>query len=445
MRGSPTRLAAVLILLAANPAFAQAPTTGVYRYKVKAHDTFSALAAQYLVTERKWRDLQSLTRVRNPRRLPSGSELVIPMTWLRYTNEPAKLAGFRGAVTIGWEGKQLGPALGMAIAEGADLATGPNSSATLVLADQSRITLPSQTRVKVVSLRRLVIAGSVDYRFKLEQGKVQTQVSPVTQPYGRYLIDTPTIMTAVRGTEYRVTYDAAALAASAEVLGGTVGVAPDSVGQSQFVGKGKGVVASGGALTEYDLLVAPTLQDSGKIQTDDNVVFNLDAVESAARYHAVLATDAGFVDIFADTSSVAPAIDLGALPNGANFIKISAIASNGLEGQEQTYAFRRILASIHPGAVDRESDVFRFRWYGAGAGERRYRFQLFDGDTAGVPIVDQVGLRQEEAAIARLRAGKYVWRVGLTQTSSEGQIDVWTPFQEFLIGEPQAARVKKAR
>lgn len=444
MRGQFTGLA-VFLAVASIPAFAQAPETGIYRYKVKARDTFSALAAQYLVAGRKWRDLQSLTSVRNPKRLPAGLELSIPTAWLRYTNEPAKLAGFRGAVSVEWQGKQLGPTMGMAIAEGAGVATGPNSSVTLILADQSRITLPSQTRVKVVSLRRLVIAGSVDYRFMLEQGKVQTLVSPVAQPYGRYMINTPTIMTAVRGTEYRVAFDGAASTASAEVLGGTVGVAPDSVSQSQFVEKGKGVVASGGVLTAYDLLVAPKLQNPGKIQTDDNVVFQLDAVEGAARYHALLATDAGFVDIFADTSNVTPIFDLGALPNGANFIKISAIASNGLEGQEQSYAFRRILASIHPGAVDRDSDVFRFRWYGAGAGERRYRFQLFEGDTTNVPIVDQVGLITEEAAVTRLRAGKYLWRVGLTQTSSEGQIEVWTPYREFLIGEPETTRAKKQR
>lgn len=444
MRGPVTGLAAFLAF-AAIPAFAQAPATGVYRYKVKAHDTFSALAAQYLVSERKWRELQSLTRVRDPRRLPAGLELAIPMSWLRYTNEPAKLTGFRGAVIVEWQGKQVGPTLGMAIAEGAGVATGPNSSATLILADRSRITLPSQTSVKVVSLRRLVIAGSVDYRFKLEQGKVQTQVSPVAQPHGHYIIDTPTIMTAVRGTEYRVSYDGAASAASAEVLEGTVGVAPDSLGQSQFVEKGRGVVANGGTLTAYDLLVAPTLQDPGKIQTDDTVAFQLNAIEGAARYHAVLATDAGFVDIIADTSSVTPTIDLGALPNGVNFVKISAIAPNGLEGQELSYAFRRVLASVHPGPVDRDSDVFRFRWYGAGAGERRYRFQLFAGDTANVPIVDQVGLTKEEAAVKRLRVGKYLWRVGLTQTSSEGQIDLWTPYREFLIGEPETTRTQKPK
>ncbi len=149
-----------------------------------------------------------------------------------------------------------------------------------------------------------------------------------------------------------------------------MGVAPDSAGQSQFVGQGKGVVASGGTLTAYDILTAPALQEPGKLQTDDTVVFQLDAVEEVrplpyrARDH-----DAGFVDIFADVSNGSPTFDLGALPNGASLIKLSAVAANGLEGQEQSYAFRRVVASIHPGPVDRDSEVFRFRWYGAGAGD----------------------------------------------------------------------------
>ncbi|MBU0556704.1 MAG: FecR domain-containing protein [Alphaproteobacteria bacterium] len=427
------------------PALAQTPATGVYRYKVKPNDTFSVLTAKYLVAGKNWRALQSLTRVRDPRRLPTGLEIAIPMAWLRYTNEPARLASFRGAVTVDWQNKRLGPSLGMAVAEGASIATGPNSFATLVLADQSKVTLPSQTTIKVLSLRRLIIGGSVDYRFKLEQGKVQTQVSPVAHPYGRYHIDTPTILTAVRGTEYRLSFDAAALAASAEILEGTVQIAPEAGSPTQFVERSKGVVTSEGALITYDLLPAPGLRDPGKLQTDDTVIFQLDPIPGAARYHAVLAADAGFVETFAETVSEEPTIDLGALPDGTNFLKVSAIASNGLEGQEQSYAFRRVLASIHPGPVDRDNDRFRFRWYGAGAGERRYRFQLVRGEATNIPIVDQVGLVKEEASVMRLRAGTYLWRIGLTQTSSDGPIEVWTPYREFIIGEADRISAKKAK
>ncbi len=436
---------AILLTAATAPAAssAQAQADPPYRYTVKAHDTFSDLAVRYLAADRNWRDLRALTRVRDPRRLPTGLEIAIPMAWLRASNEPARFASFRGAVTVEIGTDRQTARLGMAIEEGASITTGPNSFATLVLADRSRLSLPSQTRVRVVSLRRLLIDGSVDYRLKLEQGRVDTQVSPITQPHGRYRIDTPTIMTTVRGTEYRVSYDPASAAGSAEILDGVVQVAPAERGAMRAVARGQGVVADHGALSAFDLLAAPALQEPGKLQTDDHVRFALMPVEGAARYRAVLATDAGFIDRYADAVAGEPLLDLGPLPNGTHFIKLSAIAANGLEGHEQSYAFRRLLASIHPGAVDRDADSFRFRWSGAGDGPRRYRFQLIEGEPGRTPIVDQVGLTVEEASVKGLHAGTYHWRVGLTQTSSEGQIDVWTPYNEFIIGEPERRRTAK--
>jgi hypothetical protein len=427
---------ALLALLIATGADAAAMPRGdaeVVRYVVKPRDTLWQLDRSFIVAPRTWHALLPLSGAHSPRKLPIGRTLAIPRAWLRSTPDQARLASYRGTVSIDAGGHAVAPVAGLEIGEGAHIATGADSFVTLILADGSRVTLPSQSGVTIGAMRRLILTGAIEYRLDLDKGRVQTHVEPLKDPSGRYRIATPITMTAVRGTEFRVSYDPARAAAATEVLAGTVALATKGNTPPVLVSHGFGGAADAqGHLRTEALLPAPDLADPGKPQRDDAVAFHLAPVAGATAYRVVLATDAGFIDNYAERIAPGGDFTLNDVPDGNQFVRVSAIAADGLEGLSQSYAFARQLASIHPGAVSQDGGGYRFRWFGSGHGERHYRFQLMRGSPQGGAVADEVGLEHEDLLVRRLPAGIYYWRVAVYQAGVEN----WTDFEKLTIGTP---------
>jgi hypothetical protein len=430
--------APALIAMAATATLAgPQPQGDVVRYVIQPGDTLYVLTRSFLVAPRTWHALLPLSGTRDPRRLAIGRTLLVPRAWLRATEDEARLASFRGTVTIALNGRAVAPVIGMALGEGTRIETAANSFVTLVFANRSRVTLPSLSRVVVRRMRHLVLNGALDYQVDLEQGRVGTTVTPLTDPSGRYRIGTPLTMTAVRGTEFRVTYDPVGPASATEVLAGTVAVSAPDGRAPTLVPYAHGATTDGqGRIATTTLLPAPELVDPGKVQHDDVVGLHVAPVAGAGGYWVTLASDAGFVDSYAEQYSPTGDFALKAVPDGNQFVRVSAVAGNGIEGMAQTYAFFRRLASIHGGAVSHDRDSYRFRWYGEGHGVRHYRLQILRGTTDGVPVVDEVGLVQQEAAVRRLPPGVYYWRVAVIQSDGNGDTEIWTEPEKLTIAAP---------
>lgn len=433
-----------MMVAAALPAMMQVssvrPTTNpaaeTILYVVRRGDTLDRLSRSFLVEQRTWRSLLKLAGIRDPKRLPVGHRLSVPRAWLRYTIEPARLASYRGNVRISVGGRQITPTVGAAVSEGAQLETAANSFVTLILADRSKIVLPSQTRVRVLQLRRILLTGAVDYRIEVESGRLETKVTPLTDPSGRYRIETPVSMTAVRGTEFRVAFALARKSAATEVLGGTVALSSAGDARRALLiesGLGATMDRAGEARTET-LLAAPELDDPGQVQTRDNVEFRARPVAGAQSYRVVIASDAGFVDNLAEQISPNGTFALADIPNGNQFVRISAIAASGLEGLAQSYGFTRHLASINA-TVDKGEDGYRFRWSGQGGGARRYRFQLMPNAPGTRPLVDRVGLEEDTLTLRNLAAGVYYWRIGLIQIEAGETVESWTEPEKLTIAD----------
>jgi hypothetical protein len=428
-----------MILDTPPPAARPAPHANEIAYVIRRGDTADKLSRNYLVAGRDWRALLRLARVQNPRRLPTGRQIWIPRNWLRYRIEPARLASYRGRVAITSNGREASAVVGASIGEGMFIATAANSFATLILADQSRIVLPSQSRVRVRELRRILLTNAIDYRLEITSGRLETKVQPLEGPSGRYRIETPVSMTAVRGTEFRVSF--AAGTAITEVLSGHV-LVTDADGQRRELALDPGIGAARegeGAVRTEPLLPAPALEDPGAMKLDDIVEFRAAPTPGAARYRLVIASDAGFIDNNVEQISEDGHFSFADIPNGNQFARISAIASSGIEGFAQSYGFKRRLASLHASA-DAADDGYRFRWWGSGNGARRYRFQLL-GDTPGAPpIVDRVGLEQDSLTLHRLAPGVYHWRVGLLQIEADDTVETWTNPEKLTIAAPSRTR-----
>lgn len=421
------------MFLAAAATAASAPDGGHVAYVVRQGDTLSEIAERYIVPERDWQDLKRISRIRDPHRLPVRTTLKIPRQWLRWSPERAELVSVRGSVSVSSDGRTIAPAVGAELPEGARITTAGSSFVTLALANGTRIALPSASRVTIVRLRKYLIDETIDYRFRLENGRIDTKAAPLRKSGSEVIVTTPIAMTAVRGTEYSVAFDDGRQLTGTGVFEGTVSVSALDGSRPQITPEGFGALtdAQGGS-RKIALLPAPAMQVPGRVQTEQMVTFDLDPVTGARGYHAVLASDAGFIERYAEQQSASPHFEFPDVPNGNQFVRISAIGEGELRGMRQSYSFSRRLAAL--GAdVSEGADGYAFRWFGTGEGTRHYRLQILMGAPDGPAIVDEVGLTGNGATVSNLPPGIYFWRVALSQQDAQGTIDKWTEPEKLTI------------
>jgi len=432
---------ALIGLAAAVPAQAQSSQPALegpaesLRYTIRKGDTLFDLAMRYFTRLEDYHAVQRLNRIADPYRIPIGRVITVPMRLVRTEPLSARLVAARGTVRVWNEMRDLPVSVGMPLAIGTRLETGGDGFLTIALPNGSRTTLPTRSALVIRQLRHIPLIDAVDYDLEVAAGKVETQATPIRPDKGDFRVRTPRAVSAVRGTRFRVGYDAAARS-SAEVLDGTVavGVAGGRRGDTgTFIEAGFGAyVAADGAVAREALLPPVALIEPGKVQTGMEVVLALEPVPAAQAYHVQIGADAGFVDMVAEQRVTEPAVHFTDIANGNWFVRATAISASGLEGLYQSYAMKRRLATLDASAQGDLASM-RFRWSGAGEGRRAYRFQMTGDDPAALPIVDEGGLGDEGLEMRNLKPGIYHWRVGVRQFSDGEMVETWLPFEKLIV------------
>lgn len=426
----------VMIAPGQTDAQAQSRASRTVAYEIKPGDTLYGLAERYLIQPGDYRAVARLNRVADPRRLSVGRPLQIPLPLLRTAPSEARIANFRGAVTVETRGLAQPAVAGREMEEGDVISTGANAFARLALADGSHVSLPSRSRVRIARLRTILLTGAVDHVFRLEAGRVETDAAPVRTP-GGFSITTPISVSAVRGTEFRNAYDPATAKGSTEVIEGAVAV--EGGGDAVVALAAQGVTAGADGLVLADLLPPPDLQRPEAPQTSERVVFVLEPTIGAVRYRARLATDAGMIDAFAETES-APGetrVLFDDVEDGAYFVRLSAVSADGVEGLASVYSFIRArngVAGLTAAAGGGPDRPYLFRWEAQGAGPARFRFQMRRAQDESAPLVDQSDLLQPEITVTGLKAGVYEWRVRITRQALGQVLETWSEPQQLRVG-----------
>lgn len=408
------------------PAFASDSVT----YRVKRGDTLVGLAERYMVPGVSWQTVAKINRVSDPLRLQPNRTLVIPVKLLKYQAVDARLASWRGNVIIGRQPASRD----MKISEGARVVTSIGSFATVQLGDGSRITVPSQSSVLFGRIRRILLNGAYDIDVVVEKGRAETSVTKKTNDQDSYRLRTPVAVSAVRGTQFRVVYGGPQGSSLTEVVEGAVGVSsnanPNSV-ESIPLGFGADV-RSDGQISEQQLLPAPKVLASGRVQKEAIAMFSSMPVDGAAKYRIQIASDAGFVEMLAEQTAVQPKIAVENLPNGTLFARMAAVSSNGMTGMDEAFSFSRRLASLSGSAASEDLGAYRFRWLSAGDGSRTYQFQLW-AEGATIPTVDEAGLVDPSVVITNIAPGNYFWRVGIVQVDDGKVVENWTALERLIV------------
>jgi hypothetical protein len=423
-------ICAAALLLFGKPL--QAANDDAIIYTVKSGDTLIGLGQKYLAGPNDYRKVQSANNVRDEFAIPVGTKLRISRSLLKFKASSARIAAVRGNVTLVRSGSSGTPTTGQIFGEGASLRTAASSFVTIVLENGSQVSLPSNSDLKIVRLRRYVIDSSLDYDFDVGRGGAKSKVTPLTNSNDRYVVKTPKAVTAVRGTEFQSRYDDVSGRDFAEVTTGGLAVDfADGASTPLPAGNGLAVNNDGGVIKEK-LLPAPNVSDAGRRQIEKTVRFALPKNADASGMRVAIALDAGFIDQVAEAGFAGDIAEFPAIADGNYFVRFRTVSQNGIEGIPATYGFKRRMNAVSASAGAGDFG-YAFKWLVTGNGSLRYRFQLYREKPEGVPFADEAGLANPEISLSDLPQGDYYWRVASVQFL-DGEVSTnWTPFEKLTV------------
>ncbi|HYD82204.1 MAG TPA: FecR domain-containing protein [Paucimonas sp.] len=405
-------------------------------YHAQAGDTLMSVAQQFTGKAANWAALGKLNDIRKDDSIPIGTGIVIPADLLLDEPTEAKVAALSGTiVTKGADGGRIALAVGARIIEGMEIETSANGFLTITLPDSSRVSIPSNSRVKLAKLRVTRYTKSPRTEVTLLRGRVESRVAPLEAIKGRFEVHTPRSVAGVRGTHFRVGWNGKT--AANEVLDGSVAVGKDRQTETVRLAAARGSVAgAAGVGPAVDLLPAP--QVAAPAGTDYPApAFTLVPVSGAAAYHVQVSTDRDAQNVIAESRSPQTTLKVDGIRDGDYFMHVSAIDQAGLEGLVRTQAFRlqirpesraRPAASGAPLVERSDSKTVTLRWP-AQAG-KQYRLQVSrDPDFSWLIHTKQV--TAPEATLPRPDFGTYYARV--QTVNADGSVNAFSPVQPFVV------------
>lgn len=309
-------------------------------YFARGGDTLASISQRFTDKPVNWTVLARLNNIDKDVRIPVGTAIVIPATLLSDDKVDARIVAFAGEVIVTTaEGRNVELKIGAPVSEGARVDTARNSFLTIALADDSRLSLPSNSQVVLTKLRQTRHTKSPRTEVTLLRGRVESRVAPLRHKGGSYDVRTPLSNAGVRGTHFRVGLNDALV--TNEVISGTVDIMPSRGGPPVRLYSGMGnVVKTGGTGTPTSLPSAPALHELAMLPAESAVMLSLRSSQSASAYHVQISRDSDGQDVVREAIASGTRIRIDGLAIGDYYARVSTINPDGLEGGTQTHAFR---------------------------------------------------------------------------------------------------------
>lgn len=421
--GRALQLAAIGLTMAAAAVSAGEP---VFTHVVTREETLIALSRRLLADPRQWPQLQQHNRIADPRRIPVGTVLKIPVRLLATEPVPARVLSASGEVS-GPQGVAV--AAGQALPQGARLQAGDGGQATLQLVDGTVLRLRAGSAVQVETSRRLPGSGGALSGVKVEDGQVEVQAQKRSGAGAPgFQISTPQGLLGVRGTEFRVSVDARAETTRNEVLEGQVMTEGRDGRAGRSVAAGFGVVVdrSGTVTPPVRLLAPPDVSAWPALQERVLVRFPIRPQPAVVAYRAQVAAaaDPAFERVLQDVRSTGAELRLVDLPDGDYRIRVRAEDAQGLQGRDALHLFTLkarpeppLPTGPGPKAVVSGARL-DLAW--ASVDEARsYRLQLARDEAMREPIQDQRTLAGTAWSVDALAPGVYFWRLASERSATD--------------------------
>ncbi len=307
-------------------------------------DTLIGISQRFLQDPNRWPELKQLNQLKNDKRLKPGTRMRIPLDWLRWSDTSSEVVFVQGIVSGTVAGASLPLAVGMLLKAGDSFDTGAAGALTLRLYEGATVVFAPQTQASLGRLRELPGTTLKDNAIDLKKGSADSTVAPLKNPASRFEIRTPRVVTAVRGTRFRVAADDEI--SRHEVVNGVVGIAAPgpalaaSGAGSARLNEAQGLRAEGGRLgTPVRLLAAADVSNLPRRIERTALGVTVPPVPGARGWRWQVASDAGFAQLLQDERTTPPEWLLTGLPDGDYHLRVRAADVQELEGLEAQLAF----------------------------------------------------------------------------------------------------------
>ncbi len=384
-------------------------------------DTLIGISDRFLQDPRRWPELQRFNSIPNDRRLKPGSTLRIPLDWVRWAELTAEVV-FAKEVVDG-SGKAL--TAGMQLKAGERFDTGKTGSLTLRLPDGSQVVFPPKTQASLGLLREVPGTAVRATAIELKAGGADSNVVPLKNPASSFEIRTPRVVTAVRGTRFRVA--ASEDTSFHEVVSGVVGVAPslDSAPTQSTLNALQGLRADGANLRPPVSLLPPV--DVSKLpRRIERTALNLSvpALPGAMALRWQVAANADFTQLLQSDRTSDPSWLLTSLEDGNYFLRVRAADAQGLEGQDAQIPIA-VRARPEPplmrapAAGEDLAGVVALSW-AEPAGAPQYQVQVARDAAFADKVLDRADVKGGQLALdASLAPGTYHWRLATVRAAND--------------------------
>ncbi|RKZ99254.1 MAG: LysM motif protein [Gammaproteobacteria bacterium] len=397
-------------------------------YTTVKGDSLWNLSEKHLDSVLRYAQLKKINGIKTPKRMQPGTLIRIPMKWVRSNSVPAEIFSVQGNAELfqanGNVQKELAP--GTLIQLGDRLRSGHNSSVAIKFADNTILTLHSDSTIRFDHLSAHGSTGMVDSRLHLLKGRLDTRVKPAQGPGSRFEIQTPSAISAVRGTEYRASVIPEIKSSNIEVLKGKVAVSGAKKKKLIKAGYGTQVAEGKPPIAPRKLLEPPKIKAIDEILRSIHSVVSWESVDGALQYRIEVSSEKQFNTILWQQFSKYLRAALPDLADGRYFIRVRAIDELGLEGKSIVHP---ILIDARPQAPIQlkpdEDYVLRgktpeLKWTASSEADK-YRLEIAADTEFKQLLLKREDIDSTHFEPADLSAiGKYYWR--LTSIAADGEV-----------------------
>jgi hypothetical protein len=386
----------------------------MWSYTVKSGDNLINIAKLHLANASDWKQVQSLNRIKNPYRIPVGTELLVPLTLVKHQPAPAEIVSVSGIANLQKNEVNTPLSLGQKLAVGAKLVTGANSKVVIKFADGS-LTQVASNSILILDTLSLYSGGAMaDTRLRLQQGQVETHANPKSVRGSRMQVITPTAIAAVRGTQFRVSAEHDSI--KQETLTGLVDF--EASEQVVAVGKGYGTVSEQGKppLTPVPLLPAADTSRLPSFVETLPVIFEMPKLNGASGWLGQVFSDPQSKMMMAEQAVSGSQLSFSQLQDGDYYLTIRAKDVYGIAGYDTIHQFTvntqpSAPALIYPNhqSIIRDAQP-EFKWQPS-VQANAYLLQIAS-DAKFEHVIFNQRVSQSSVQISQpLTSGEYFWRV----------------------------------
>lgn len=390
-------------------------------YKLQPRDTLLSLVSQYMQGPDALAQIVKLNKIANPNTMPVGYQLKIPRHLIKFSPSTATATRLNCRTITRLDGDTAVPVqAGDILSEGAVLRIPAGCQLAVTLEDASVLRMMSGAVIKLKTLRRNLLENSPEVRVELLDGRVEVDVPRKRQGGDApFEIRTPNSVAGVRGTEFRVGFDARKRNSQVEVLTGVVAAqgSADRAVQRANAGQGVPIEADGKALPVENLLMAPRFAQgaaagasvsasNSKTNSSSEWLLTFKAPPEATQTVVRHSEDASFSFIYSEELLVQPQLALSDFGAKTIFQQWASVSATGITGYTTNYGFCKGYKRL---------DAWRcnINFNMTGLTNPRLRFEKLEEKGAVLVILDQdIKITANDQLVLRgVPSGQYQWKL----------------------------------